>query len=183
MFFLFIIVSLLASLVLQHFLGAVPPWGARVLLMPIVFFYGALSFSTTGMLVLAFVSGVSWDLLHGVWVEESLELGVGWSVCAYAVLGAVVSGLRPLFLRGRWEVHCLFSGVAVATMVFIEYGLLCLRREPLVFEFSPLVWGRVLGAGLVALAVSPIVFAVLGYVARLMRHRHYRGTGGDLSDE
>ena len=41
MFFLFIIASLLVSLVLQHFLGAVPPWGARVLLMPIVFFYGA----------------------------------------------------------------------------------------------------------------------------------------------
>jgi len=183
MFFLFIIASLLVSLVMQHFLGTVPPWGARILLMPIVFFYGALSFPTSGMLVLAFISGVSWDLLHGVWVEESLELGVGWSVCAYAVFGAILSGLRPLFLRGRWEVHCLFSGVAVACLVLIEYALICLRREPLAFDFSPVVWGRVLGAGVVALVVSPVVFAVLGYAARLMRHRHYRSTWRDFYDE
>jgi hypothetical protein len=68
-------------------------------------------------------------------------------------------------------------------LVLIEYGLVCLRREPLVFEFSSLIWGRVLGAGLVALAISPIVFAVLGYVARLMRHRHYRGAGGEVDGD
>jgi len=73
--------------------------------------------------------------------------------------------------------------VAVACLVLIEYALICLRREPLAFDFSPVVWGRVLGAGVVALVVSPVVFAVLGYVARLMRHRHYRSTWRDFYDE
>jgi hypothetical protein len=140
------------------------------------------------MLVLAFLGGAMWDLVHGVWVEvhgahgmhagtgaeEVLELGVGWSVCAYAVLGAIGSGMRPLFLRGRWEVHCLFSGFATSVLTFLEYVLISLRREPLHFEFSRSVWERVVGAGVTALVISPLVFAFLGYVARWMGHRHYR---------
>jgi hypothetical protein len=180
-FFVFLVFSMAAALVAQHFLPAAPPWEARIFLMPLVFFYGALSFSTAGMLFLAFIAGVMWDLVHGVWVEghgaageEVLELGVGWSVCAYAILGAIGSGLRPLFLRGRWEVHCLFSGFATASLTLLEYVLICLRREPLHFEFPHSVWGRVVGAGLTALVLSPAVFALLGYVARWMSHRHYR---------
>jgi hypothetical protein len=95
-------------------------------------------------------------------------------VCAYAILGAIGSGLRPLFLRGRWEVHCLFSALASAILTFLEYVLISLRREPLHFEFSPPVWERVFGAGVTALILSPVIFAFLGYVARWMGHRHYR---------
>lgn len=178
-FFVFVVFSMGAALVAQHFLPVVPPWGARVFLLPLVFLYGALSFSTAGMLILAFLGGVMWDLVHGVWVEghggeEVLELGVGWSVCAYAVLGAVGSGLRPLFLRGRWEVHCLFSALATSSLTLLEYVLISLRREPLHFDFSQVVWERVVGAGVTALVLSPAVFAFLGYVARWMGHRHHR---------
>ncbi len=174
MFYLLVIAALFFSLVAQHFLGAVPPWGGRVFLMPLVFLYGALSFSTGGMLFLAFLAGVSWDLLHVHWVEETLELGVGWSSLVYAVLGVLMSGLRPLFLRGRWEVHCLFSGLSTSVLVLLEYLMLSLRREPLRFEFPPEVWGRIFGAGFVALALSPLVFMVLGYFARLLKHQHHR---------
>ncbi|MEY2598594.1 MAG: hypothetical protein RLZZ142_853 [Verrucomicrobiota bacterium] len=179
MFFAVLLSALFGSLVLQHFLGAVPPWGARVFLMPVIFFYGALSLSTNAMLVLAFVCGFFWDILHVQWVDDAMELGVGWSVMAYAVLGALMSGLRPLFLRGRWEVHCLFSGVATSVLVALEYVMLSLRREPLRFEFSPGIWGRILGAGLVALVLSPLVFVVLGYLARLVGHRHFRPERGE----
>lgn len=174
MFFGIVIAALVFSMVAQHFLGAVPPWEARIFLMPLVFLYGALSFSTAGMLVLAFVGGVMWDLMHAQWVEDTIELGVGWSVMAYAVLGVVMSGMRPLFLRGRWEVHCIFSGIATSFLVLAEYIMISLRREPLRFEFTPLIWGKVLGAGVVALALSPVVFAVLGYLSRLVGHKHYR---------
>ena len=174
MFFGLLLAAIFGSLVLQHFLGAFPPWESRVFLMPIVFFYGALSLSTNAMLVLAFFCGVMWDVLHVQWVDDALEMGIGWSVLAYAVLGALVSGLRPLFLRGRWEVHCLFSGLATSALVALEYLMISLRREPLRFEFSPLIWGKILGAGVVALGLSPLVFALLGYLARLLGHKHYR---------
>lgn len=174
MFFGLLLAAIFGSLVIQHFLGSFPPWESRVFLMPIVFFYGALSLSTNAMLVLAFFSGVMWDVLHVQWIDDTLEMGIGWSVLAYAVLGAMVSGLRPLFLRGRWEVHCLFSGLATSALVALEYLMISLRREPLRFEFSPLIWGKILGAGLVALGLSPLVFALLGYFARLLGHKHYR---------
>ncbi len=174
MFFGIVIASLFLSLVAQHFLSAVPPWGARVFLMPLVFLYGALSFSTARMLFLAFLSGVMWDLMHAQWVEDTAELGVGWSVLVYAVLGVVMSGLRPLFHRGRWEVHCLFSGIATSTLVAAEYLMISIRREPLRFEFSSEIWGRIFGAGVVALALSPLVFFSLSYISRLLGHKHYR---------
>jgi hypothetical protein len=179
MFFGVLVSAIFGALILQHFLGAVPPWGARIFLMPIIFFYGALSLSTNLMLVLAFISGLMWDILHIQWVEDTGELGVGWSVLMYAILGALVSGLRPLFLRGRWEVHCLFSGLATATLVAVEYMMLSLRREPLRFEFSNLIWGRILGAGIIALVLSPFVFLVLGYISRLIGHKHHRPERGE----
>lgn len=174
MFFLLVLASIFGSLVLQHVLGAVPPWGARLFLMPVVFFYGALSFSTGRMLFLAFCSGVMWDLIHIQGMEDSGDLGIGWSVIAYGILGTLVSGMRPLFLRGRWEVHCLFSGAGTSVLVLLEYLMLSLRREPLHFEFSNLVWGRVFGAGILALIVSPFVSLILGYLGGLLGHTHYR---------
>jgi hypothetical protein len=174
MFFLFVLASLFGSLVLQHFLGPLPPWGARFFLMPVVFLYGALSFSGPRMLGMAVLCGGMWDLLHLQGMEDSGDLGVGWSMIAYGILGMLISGLRPLFLRGRWEVHCLFSGVATSVLVLLEYLMLSLRREPLRFDFSAVVWGRIFGAGVLALLVSPVVFWGMGYVSRLLRHKPYR---------
>ena len=174
MFFCTLIAALFLSLVAQHFFGAVPPWGARVFLMPVIFLYGALSFSTAGMLFLAFLSGVMWDLLHAQWIDDATELGIGWSVLVYAVLGALMSGMRPLFLRKRWEVHCLFSGLATSILVLMEYLMISLRREPLHFDFSGVIWGRIVGAGVVALVLAPFAFFSLSYLAGLMGHQHYR---------
>jgi hypothetical protein len=174
MFFFTLVAALFLSLVAQHFFGAVPPWGARVFLMPVIFLYGALSFSTAGMLFLAFLCGVMWDLLHAQWVDDTVELGIGWSVLVYALLGALMSGLRPLFLRKRWEVHCLFSGASTSLLVLIEYLMISLRREPLHFNFSALIWGRILGAGVVALVMAPFAFFALSYLAGLMGHQHFR---------
>ena len=179
MFFPVVLVGLVGALVVQHFIGPLPPWGARVFLMPAVFFYGALCFSSAGMLTLAFVSGLMWDLLHVQGMEDAGDLGVGWSVIAYGILGTLIGGLRPLFLRGRWEVHCLFSGFGTSVLVAVEYLMLSLRREPLRFEFSSVVWGRIIGAGVVALLVSPVVFWVLGYLGRLMGHKPYRPIRGE----
>ena len=52
------------ALIVQHFIGPLPVIGARVLLMPIIMFYGALALPLPGMLALAFVGGLMWDALH-----------------------------------------------------------------------------------------------------------------------
>ena len=166
-FFLFTLASLFAALVGQHFIDPIPPWGARVMLLPVIFFYGALAFPPPGMLVLAFVSGLCWDAVYTQVVDSAVEIAPGWSVIVYAALGALMSGFRPLFQRGRWEVHCLLTGVFTSVMVFAEYMMISVRRPPVSLVFNEVVWGRVIGAGAAAALLSPVVFFLFNYLGRL----------------
>lgn len=179
-FFLILLLTAFFALVLQHF---IPPLsfmeGARVLLLPLVFFYGALALPFSGMLALAFACGLMWDALTvqvleigmGPTSARVVEIAVGWSIVLYAVLGAVMSGFRPLFQRGRWEVHCLMSGVCTSLIVLAEFLMISVRRAALYnvpFEISNSIWWRIGGPGLVALVLAPLVFFFLQALAALV---------------
>jgi hypothetical protein len=156
------------SLVAQFFIPPLPVIGARVLLMPVIMFYGALALPTPGMLILAFCGGLMWDALNVQMVEGNIEIALGWSIVLYATLGALMGGFRPLFQRGRWEIHCLLSGVCTSMIVLAEYLMITFRREPVVFVFNRDIWWRIGGAGLVAALLSPLFFFALNYVAFLV---------------
>jgi len=174
-FFLIIVASLFFSLVAQQFIGPLP-WlhGTRVLLMPIVLFYGALAFPFWAMLVLAFIAGFMWDALTvqiaftrdiatGQAIATNVEISLGWSILLYAALGSLMIGFRPLFQRGRWEVHCLLSGILTSVIVLVEYLMITLRRgEPV---FTSEVWWRIGGPGLVAVVLSPFCFFLFNAIA------------------
>ncbi len=68
-------------------------------------------------------------------------------------------GLRPLFARGRWEVHCILSGVFTSLIVLAQYLMITFRRGSLVFTRE--IWWQIGGPGLVAMAIAPIFFWVL----------------------
>jgi hypothetical protein len=167
-FFALLLIGMFAALVVQHFIGPLPVIGARMLLLPIIMFYGALALPLPGMLALAFCGGLMWDALHVQSVDGNVEIAMGWSIVLYAALGALMGGFRPLFQRGRWEVHCLLSGVCTSIIVLSEYLMLTFRREPVVFVFNQDVWWRIGGAGLVAALLSPIFFFALNYLAFLV---------------
>jgi hypothetical protein len=178
-FFLLLLVAMFGALAAQHFIGTLPLIGARVLLMPIVMFYGALALPTPGMLVLAFCGGLMWDALHTnvalIWngdhtqvIDANVEIALGWSIVLYAALGALMGGFRPLFQRGRWEIHCLLSGLCTSMIVLAEYLMITFRRDPVVFLFNKEIWWRIGGAGLVAAFLSPFFFFTLNYLAFLV---------------
>jgi len=167
-FFFLLLAAMFVALVAQHFIPPLPIVNARVLLMPVIMFYGALALPTPGMLVLAFCGGLMWDALHGQMIEGNVEIALGWSIVLYATLGALMGGFRPLFQRGRWEIHCLLSGVCTSMIVLAEYLMLTFRREPVVFVFNKDVWWRIGGAGLVAALLSPLFFFTLNYLAFLV---------------
>src|SRR5688572_24534098 len=96
-FFGILLVSMFVSLVVQHFIGPLPVVHARVMLMPIVMFYGALALPLWGMLALSFAGGLMWDLLNTQTVDGVVEISAGWSIVLYSALGAIMSGFRPLF--------------------------------------------------------------------------------------
>lgn len=184
-FFLVLLLTAFAALVLQHF---IPPLafmsGARVMLLPLVFFFGALALPFPGMLALAFACGLMWDALTAQVVEigsgptaaVAVELGLGWSIVLYAVLGAVMSGLRPLFKRGRWEIHCLLSGLCTTLIVGAEFLMLSVRRAALYsapFQADNDILWRIGGPGLVALVLAPAVFFFLKAMAALVGYNPY----------
>lgn len=165
-FFFVLLLALFLSLIGQEFIPALP-WfyGARVLLMPVVFFYGALAMPFWAMLFLAFAAGFMWDALTVQVLESGLEISLGWSIVFYAFLGAIMNGFRPLFQRGRWEIHCIISGLFTSLLLLFEFVMITLRSGE--FAFSPLVGWRILGAGIAALFLAPFLFFILNYLATL----------------
>jgi hypothetical protein len=179
-FFLILLLSAFGALILQHFIPSLSfMYGARVVLLPLVFFYGALALPFSGMLALAFACGFMWDALTVQVIDVGMgptgarvvEIGIGWSIVLYAVLGALMSGFRPLFQRGRWEIHCLMSGMCTSLIVLAEFLMISVRRAALYnvpFEFSHDIWWRIGGPGLVALVLAPGIFFFLTGMAALV---------------
>lgn len=165
--FIVLLIAMFLALVVQHFIGPIPPIGARVMIMPIIMFYGALALPLPAMLALAFVGGIMWDALHVQMVDGNFEVALGWSVILYTVLGGLMSGFRPMFQRGRWEIHCLLSGISVAIIVLAEYLMITFRRDPVTIVFNQKVWWSIGGTGLIALMLSPFFFFALNYIAYL----------------
>ena len=178
-FFLILLASAFGCLVVQHF---IPPLafldGARVFLMPLVLFYGALSLPFGAMLFLALACGLMWDCLTaqvlevgiGAVAAPTVEVALGWSIVLYAALGAIMSGLRPTFQRGRWEVHCLMSGICTSLIVLAEFLMISVRRAALYenpIVFTSKIWWRIGGAGMVALILAPVMFWILSSMAAL----------------
>ena len=163
-FFCIIVAGIFLSLVTQEF---IPPlaWldGARVFIMPVLMFYGALALPYWGMLALTFISGLMWDCLTVPVIDSQVEISLGWSILLYAALGAIMSGFRPLFQRGRWEVHCLVSGLFTSIILLAEYLMITIRRGG--FVFSTDVWWRIGGSGVIAAMIAPIFFFSLNWLA------------------
>jgi hypothetical protein len=166
-----LLIATFVSLVLEHFLPPIPGIGARILLMPLVIFYGAVALPTWGMLLLAFVGGLMWDLLHVQYVgSDVVEVAVGSSIIVYGVLGGIMSGFRPWFQRGRWEVHCILCGLLTAFLPLAEYIMLSIRRLPVAITFNEHIWWRIGGSGIAALFLAPFFFFAFNYIALLVGH-------------
>ena len=81
-----------------------------------------------------------------------------------------MKGLHPLFIRGRWQFHCVVAGLLTSLLVLIEYVVLTFRREPFVFYWPPDVWSRIASSGLAVLIISPFLYIVLNWIGRRLGH-------------
>lgn len=166
-FFLLLLVMMFAALVLQHFVPALPFVGARVLIMQMIMLYGAISLPLPGMIVLTFLGGLMWDCLNLLFVGETAQVAMGWSIALYMALGTIMAGFRPLFIRGRWEVHCLLTGLLLAAIPLAEFVMQTVRTEPVTWVWNRSIAWRIGGAGLIGTLLSPLLFFVLNYLAIL----------------
>lgn len=147
---------------------------ARIMVYPVILAYGALALPFPGALALAFCNGLFWDALTVQILNPAamtgkaplVEIPLGWSIMVYGVLAVLVHGLRPLFLRGRWEVHCLASGFCTAAILLGEYSMITFRRGGLVFPQE--LWARILLPGFFAMLIAVVVYLVFNSVAGLI---------------
>ena len=175
MFILLIILSMFLGLIAQHFAGDVPGLGSHVLLLPLIFLCAAAMLPLWEMLLLAFIGGLMWDCLTFIPIDGRADLPFGATMLFYAGLGAVMNGLRPLYLRGRWQVHVVFAGLLTSLLVLVEFLIITFRREPFALIWPREVWLRAAGSGLAAVLLAIPAFIMFGWLGRrLGAFRHAR---------
>ena len=148
--------------------------GATVLIFPVFLAYGALALPLAGTLALAFCTGLFWDALTvqilqpGVYLQEAAvqEARLGWSIVLFGLLAVMVHGMRPLFLRGRWDLHCLASGFCTVVILAAQYAMITFVRGGFVFPHD--LWMRVALPGFFAMVLSPFVYLAFYVVASLL---------------
>src|SRR6476646_1306482 len=168
-FFSCLLILILLAQIAELFIPALP-WfyNAHVYIVPVIVFYGAMALPFPLMLGLAFFAGVLLDALTVQVIGSKVEISLGWSILLYAVLAGIMHGLRPLFVRGRWEVHSVLTGICTSAIILAQYLMITFRRGT--FFFSKEVWWQIGGPGLMAMLMAPVIFWILNWVARVTRY-------------
>jgi len=150
----------------------IPPldwmYHAHIYIVPVLVFYGAMALPFPLMLGLALWAGILLDALTVQVIGSKVEISLGWSILLYAVLAGIMHGLRPLFIRGRWEVHCLLTGLCTSSIILAQYLMITFRRGT--FMFTKEVWWQIGGPGLMAMLMAPVIFWMLNWIARMTRY-------------
>lgn len=176
-----LVVDLLAVMCQSYCLPIERFAGATVLIFPVILVYGALALPFAGTLALSFCTGLLWDALTvqilqpGVYLQEApvQEGRLGWSILLFTLLAVMAHGLRPLFLRGRWDLHCLASGVCTVAILAAQYALLTFTRGVLILPrdlILHVVLPRILLPGFFAMLLSPVVYVAFYLVANLLNY-------------
>jgi hypothetical protein len=165
-FFFLLLFLVLAAQIAELFIPALPwLYNAHVYIVPVIVFYGAMALPFPLMLALAFYAGVLLDALTVQVIGGKVEVSAGSSILLYGVLAGVMHGLRPLFARGHWEVHCILSGIFTSLIVLAQYLMITFRRGSLVFSRE--IWWQIGAPGIVAMLMAPILFWLLQWLGRM----------------
>jgi hypothetical protein len=171
-FFLVLIALIFGSYLFQL---SLPPVlllkGAAILFVPAIYFYGCLAFPFPLVLGLTFVTGLFNDLLLVPQTAKS-DFVLGTSILIYLIPGLIMHGLRPLFLRHRWQSHWLLAEISAVLTPFVllaDYGILSFQRNE--FFLNDVVVWRIFGPGLISLLIAPCVFFILTPLSHALGYR------------
>jgi len=175
-FFLLLLLLILIAQVAEFFIPALPwLYNAHIYIVPVLVFYGAVALPFPLMLAVALYAGILLDALTVQVIGMKVEISMGWSILLYAVLAGIMHGLRPLFVRGRWEIHCLLTGLCTSVIILAQYLMITFRRGSLFFSRE--VWWQIGGPGLIAMLMAPIVFWFLHWLSRVTGYSYVSERG------
>ena len=168
-FFFVLLVLVMIAQIAEFF---IPPldwmYHAHIYITPVLVFYGAMALPFPLMLGLTLFAGILLDALTVQVVGSKVEISLGSSILIYAVLAGIMHGLRPLFIRGRWEVHCVLTGICTSAIILAQYLMITFRRGTVMFTRE--VWWQIGSPGLMAMLIAPVIFWILNWIARMTRY-------------
>jgi hypothetical protein len=149
----------------QDLLPGIPPFGARIQLLPILFCLGVMSLPTLPAaafaLVVAVVQGLALLQVQSGQAELGLTLPVLFFLCWGLVLRMTADATGGI----RWETHAAASALVTLTMLGGEFLVLCMKRGG--FPVSGPVLAKIAIPSVAALLVSPLLYTLLrGVVPR-----------------
>lgn len=166
----------LASLVVQ---GVLPSLSSLhwILFTPIFFTYGALSLPFSGMLVLSVFTGCITDLSTFQVISGKIEIGIGWSIVAYSVLGACIrkAGSKA-FLQGIWWIHPVLAAMCTFCLLTFYYIIITLHRGGGMILNTAVVW-KVLAPSVMSFLFSPLIEGPLVFIEKILLPRRPANRG------
>jgi len=158
---LFIILLLLLpiAVAIQDLLPAIPPFQARILLLPVVFCFGVMALPLVPALFFALATALVQGLVLLQIQSGQAELGLTVPV-VFFLLWAIALQMTSEATQGmRWEVHALGSAVVTLTLLSVEFLMLCVRRGG--FPLEMLVLQRILIPSVTSLLIAPLLYFAL----------------------
>lgn len=155
-----LVLGVFFSFIIQEFIPPIQVLrGARVLLVPMLFCYAAMVMPAWLMLLMAFFTGFLTDLNYLHVVDGQVEIGLGFSIVFFVLFGLLANGFQPAFRRGHWWLHIVLSAIGTSVFLLLQFAMISFRRED--FVFNELVVWRILGPGLVAGLLSPLLHLIV----------------------
>ncbi len=164
---LFILVIL--ACIFQQFLPAVTGfYDARLYILPLTFLCCAVTVGFSPMLALAFLCGFIWDAQNtlgsaggdpSVYTHPVEQIHFGYSIILYAIMGAIMQGVQPLFRKGVWQLSAIITGVATFFYLLAEYLLINIVRGD--FVFPDHILKHIIISSSLSIIFSPLIFYIL----------------------
>jgi hypothetical protein len=139
---------------------------AHILLVPIVFTYGALALPFAGMLALAVLAGLITDLSIIQIIQDKVEIQLGSSIVIYTVMGTVTQGVRRAFFKGAWWIHPPLSALCTFLILTLQYLMITFRRQSIVFN-EVILW-KILVPSVIAFLLAPLFEVLFIFIERIL---------------
>ncbi len=154
----FSVIAIFFAFIIQE---RIPPvqdlMGARILFVPLLFCYAALTLPLWATLVLGFYTGLLTDLWYIQAIGGQVEIALGWSIVYFVLFGLLAHGFQPGFERGHWWLHPLLSALGTSVILALQFVMITFRREQLIV--NEIVLWRIVAPGIFA-AIAALIFVL-----------------------
>lgn len=162
-----LLAGVLIAFVVQH---ALPPMtdlhGARVMLVPLVFCYGAVVLPFPAMLAAAFCTGLFSDLFYLHIAGGGVEIPMGVSIIYYVILGCIGSGFRSGSDGAKVWMFALLSGAGTSAFLLVQFLMITWHRGGWVWAEAA-AW-RIVAPGVMASLIAPLFHLVASHIDHLV---------------